>query len=204
MIMEFQQIMTNPNITFLLMTIGAYGIILEFSHPGAYFPGIMGGICLLLAAYGLNVLPIDHTGLLLMLLGIACMTAEAFVPSFGVLGIGGGVAFALGGTLLIKSDATIPHVSLWLIGTMTAISLGFLSVALTLVLRARKRPVSTGAEALRHATGDIIQWSRSSGEALVEGSIWKVKSSTDYILKKGDKVKVVDIEGLCLIIQPVH
>jgi membrane-bound serine protease (ClpP class) len=197
-------IITNPNITFLLMTIGFYGIIYEFANPGVFFPGIMGGISLLLGLYALNVLPVNYAGLLLILLGIGCMTAEAFVPSFGALGIGGAAAFALGGMILIDSGVPGFGVSPWLIGSLTLTSLAILSVALTIVVRAQKRPVSTGAEGLRGATGEIVHWSRSEGEVMAAGSIWKARSSLEYILKKGDKVKVMDIEGLCLVIQPVH
>ena len=197
-------IITNPNITFLLMTIGLYGLIYEFANPGAFFPGIMGGICLLLGLYALNVLPVNYAGLLLILLGIGCMTAEAFVPSFGVLGIGGAAAFAIGGMILIDSGVSGFGVSPWLIGSMTLTSLGILSVVLTLIVRAGRRPVSTGAEGLQDTVGEVVRWSRAEGEVLAAGSVWKARSSIEYILKKGDRVKILDIDELCLIIQPVN
>ncbi|MCE9507622.1 MAG: nodulation protein NfeD [Alphaproteobacteria bacterium] len=197
-------IITNPNITFLLMTIGMYGLIYEFSNPGAFFPGIMGGICLLLGLFALNVLPVNYAGLLLILLGVGCMTAEAFVPSFGVLGIGGAAAFAIGGMILIDSGVPGFGVSPWLVASLTLTSLGILSVLLTMIMRARKRPVATGAEGLRGETGEIVRWSRKEGEVLAAGSVWQARSSLEYILKKGDKVKVVGIDGLCLIVQPVN
>jgi membrane-bound serine protease (ClpP class) len=197
-------IITNPNITFLLMTIGAYGLIYEFAHPGAFFPGIMGGICIILGLFALNVLPVNYTGLLLLILGIGCMTAEAFMPSFGVLGIGGAAAFALGATILFDSGWWSYGVSPLLIAGMTLISLGILSVSLTLVMRARRRPVSTGAEGLRNSTGTVSSWSQTGGEILVAGTLWKAISSDAYILKKGDKVKILEVDGLCLIIKPAH
>jgi membrane-bound serine protease (ClpP class) len=195
-------IITNPNITFLLTSIGAYGIILEFSHPGAFFPGILGAICLLLGLYAMNVLPINYAGLGLIVLGIGCMTAEAFMPTFGVLGIGGAAAFAIGASILINSDIPGFGISPWLIAGMTLCSLGLLSVALTFVLRSRKRPVTTGTEAMTGASGEVVDWHQTDGEVRIVGTIWKAKSSTAYILKKGDRIKVLKVDGLCLIIEP--
>jgi membrane-bound serine protease (ClpP class) len=185
------------------MSIGAYGIILEFSHPGAFFPGIMGAICLLLGLYALNVLPVNYLGLGLIVLGIGCMTAEAFMPSFGVLGIGGAAAFAIGASILINSDIPGFGISPWLIGAVTLTSLGLLSVGLAMVLRARKRPVTTGVEAMTGSTGQVVDWHQTEGEVRVAGTVWKAKSTVAYILKKGDKIKVASVEGLCLIIQPL-
>ncbi len=199
---KFLAIITNPNITFLLTSIGAYGIILEFSHPGAFFPGILGAICLLLGLYAMNVLPINYAGLGLIALGIGCMTAEAFMPSLGVLGIGGAAAFAIGASILINSDIPGFGISPWLIAAMTLCSVGLLSVTLSLALRARKRPVTTGVEGMAGSVGEIVDWHQTEGDVRVAGAIWKAKSSTAYILKKGDKIKVLGVEGLCLIIQP--
>lgn len=193
---------TNPNITFLLMSIGAYGIILEFSHPGAFFPGILGAICLLLGLYAMNVLPINYAGLALIVLGIGCMTAEAFLPTFGVLGIGGAAAFAIGASILINVPGF--GISPWLIAGMTLISLGLLSVALTLIIRSRKRKVTTGIEAMTEAVGEVVSWQQTEGEVRVAGTIWKAQSSTAYNFKKGDKIKVLKVEGLCLMIEPAR
>ncbi len=195
-------IITNPNITFLLMGIGFWGIILEFSHPGAFFPGIMGAICLLLGLYAINVLPINYAGLGLIVLGLGCMTAEAFMPTIGVLGIGGAASFAIGSSILINSDVPGFGISPWLIAGMTLCSLGLLSVALAYALKARRRPVTTGVESMTGSIGEVIDWSQTDGTVLVVGTIWKAKSSAAYILKKGDKIKVLSVEGLCLIIQP--
>lgn len=197
-------IITNPNITFLLMSIGAYGIIAEFSHPGAFFPGILGAICLLLFLYAINVLPINYAGLGLIVLGIGCMTAEAFMPSFGVLGIGGAVAFAIGASILINSDIPGFGISPWLIAAVTLTSLGLLSVGLAMVLRSRRRPVTTGVEAMTGSVGDVVAWRQTEGEIHVAGTVWKAKSTVAYILKKGDKIKVLGVEGLCLLIQPTN
>jgi membrane-bound serine protease (ClpP class) len=192
-------ILTDPNIIFLLMTFGLYGLIYEFVSPGAFLPGITGAILLLMAIFFISRIPVDYFGLLLMILGIGGMTAEAFVNAKWVLGVAGAVAFAAGGILFADSG-----VNPWLVGSMSLVSFGTLSVGLKAILKTRKRSVSTGAEALLHSTAEIIQWSQSKGEVMVAGTVWKARSSQDYILKKGDKVKVAGVEGLCLIIQPVH
>ena len=211
------EVFINPNAIFLLMTLGLYGLIYEFASPGAFLPGITGAICLLLAALTLNQIPVNYFGILLMILGIGCMTTDAFFRSYGILGIAGAVGFAIGGKTFIDVDLleTIEKgninvdlleqgVSLWLIGGMTLISFGVLSVGLKALLRTRKKQVSTGTEGLQHSIGEIIQWSGTEGEVLVVGTVWKARSSAELILKKGDKVKVVEIDGLCLIVQPLN
>lgn len=198
------EILTNPNTAFLLMTLGLYGLIYEFANPGAFVPGITGAICLLLGAFALNHMPVNYFGLLLMILGIASMTGEAFFRSFGILGLIGAVSFAAGGIIFIDNTAPGQSVSPWLIGSLTLVNAGLLSIGLKMILRTRKRDVTTGAEALRHATGEVMQWSNSKGEVMAEGSVWKARSADGLILKKGDRVKVLDIDGLCLIVQPIH
>jgi membrane-bound serine protease (ClpP class) len=199
------ELFTSPNVAFMLMTLGLFGLIYEFVSPGAFLPGITGGICVLLAMFAINQMPVNYFGILLMILGIASMTAEAFFTRFrGALGIAGAVGFAVGGKMFIDSHLSAAVVSPWLIAGMTIVSLGVLSIGLKFILRTRKRSVSTGAEALRHSTGEIIHWSGGKGEVKAAGSIWKARSAKEYILKKGDKVKVADIDGLCLIIEPVN
>src|SRR3546814_1700085 len=102
---ELLQVITNPNVALILMLIGIYGLIFEFANPGSIGPGVIGAICLLLGLYALNQLPLDYAGLGLMLLGVALMAAEAGTPTFGVLGVGGLVAFLLGALFLIDSES---------------------------------------------------------------------------------------------------
>ena len=211
------EIFINPNAIFLLMTLGLYGLIYEFASPGAFLPGITGAICLLLAALTLNQIPVNYFGILLMILGIGCMTAEAFFRSYWILGIVGAIGFAIGGKTFIDVDLLgavgegnfdyrllEQGVSLWLIGGMTLISIGILSVGLKVLLRTRKKQVSTGMEGLQHSTGEIIKWSGAKGEVMIVGTVWKARSSVEHILKKGDRVKVIEIDGLCLIVQPLN
>ncbi|MBI3440397.1 MAG: hypothetical protein HY052_01090 [Proteobacteria bacterium] len=194
--MEF---LISPDFTFLLMCIGLYGLIYELVSPGAFLPGITGALCLLLGMFAINEMHVNYFGLLLMIIGISCMTAEAFFRTFGALGGLGAISFAIGGILFVNRG-----VSPWLIGSMTLISLGVLSFGLKRVLRTRKRSVSTGVEGLRNTQGEVIHWSRSKGEVLAAGAVWKARSSDDHVMKKGDKVKIIDINGLCLIIEPSH
>lgn len=196
--MAITEIIANPNVIFMLMTLGLYGLIYEFFSPGTFLPGITGAICLFLGVLALKGMPVNYFGILLMVVGIGSMTAEAFFRTFGVLAIAGAASFAVGGSLFIDKD-----VSYWLIGSMTLISLALLSVALKLVLHTRRRSVSTGAEALCNAIGEIVYWSDSKGEVLAAGTVWKAKGTANYILKNGDRVRIVDIEDLCLVVQPV-
>ena len=199
--MEF---LIDPNIIFFLMTLGLYGLIYEFASPGAFIPGITGAICILLAALALNQIHVNYFGVMLMILGIGCMTTDAFFRFYYILGIVVAIRFAIGGKIFIDGDETGQGVSLWLIGGMTLISLGVLSIGLKKLLSTRKNLISTGVEGMQHSTGEIIQWSGTKGEVRVAGTAWKAKSSTEYILKKGDEIKVVDVDGLCIIVQPLN
>ena len=198
------EILTDSNTVFLLMTLGLYGLIYELVSPGAFLPGITGAICLMLWMFALNGMPVNYFGILLMILGIGGMTAEAFFKAFGLLAIAGAASFVVGSKIFINISPAFQGVSPWLIGSMTLISLALLSVGLKFILRTRKRAVSTGVEALRGSTGAIISWSRTKGEVLAAGSVWKARSTADYTFKKEDKVKILDIDGLCLIVEPLQ
>jgi len=198
------QLLTDSDVIFLLMSIGLYGLIYECVMPGGFLPGITGAICLLLWMFAMNGMPVNYFGVLLMILGIGSMTAEGFFNSRGALALAGAVSFVIGSRIFINVNPVIHGVSPWLIGSMTLISLGTLSVGLKFVLRTRKRAVSTGAEALRGSAGEVVSWDHTQGEVHAAGSVWKARSNTDYSLKKGDKVKVSDIDGLCLIIKPLN
>jgi len=191
---------TNPSVAMILLMIGIYGLIFEFMNPGALFPGIVGGIALLVALYGLAALPINLAGAMLILLGLALLTAEAFAPSFGILGIGGVVALAFGMTLLI--DATLPDfaVAKPVIVAIVAGSAAFLLYAVPLALRSRRRPVVSGREELTGAHGVVTEWGDGRGYVFVHGERWRAVSSAP--LQPGDAVRVVAIEGLTLTVEP--
>lgn len=191
-------IITDPNIAFLLMTIGFYGLIYEFANPGAMVPGIVGVISISIGLFALNVLPVNYAGLFLLLLGIGLMTAEAFVPSFGILGISGAVAFALGGTFLIDTDLLGFGVSWQMIAFMTGLTALVMILLLSMVIRAMKRKVTTGEEALIGAAAKITDWSADRGEVLVWSERWDAFSDSHLDLSVGDDVYVIEKQGLKL------
>ncbi|MBI1216544.1 MAG: nodulation protein NfeD [Alphaproteobacteria bacterium] len=196
-------IIGNPNIAFLLLIIGAYGIIYEVFHPGLILPGVVGAVALILALFAMHLLPTNYTGLALIGLGIAMMIGEAFVPSFGALGIGGAIAFAVGASMLFSSGDPTMGIDPWLIAGTTLVSVGFLSVLVAVAIRAQRRHPTTGMEELMSAVGEVVSWSQGEGEVFITGEVWKAAAaSPDFILNKGDLVKVESIDGLCLIIRP--
>lgn len=197
---DLLEVITHPNVAFILMTLGSYGLIYEFANPGALFPGILGAICLLLGLFAMNILPINYSGLALMFLGIALMAAEAFTTTFGILGLSGASAFAIGAIMLIKSDIPGYGIDWWVIASTTLMSVGFLSILLALALRAQKRPKTTGIEELLSSTAEVLHWSGGQGEVRVTGEIWKASSLPGLIIQKGDKVKVVEVNGLHLTV----
>ena len=189
-------VITNPNVAYILMLIGIYGLLLEFYNPGVGLPGVLGGICLLLAMYSLQMLPVSYAGLGLLLLGIALMVAEAFSPSFGILGLGGIVAFALGSVMLMDTETPGYQIAIPLIVGLTVVSAVFTFVILSLLLKARRKPVTTGMEALLGQEAVVVSGFPGSGRVLVEGEIWQ--ANCEVPLTKGDRVTVVEINGLCL------
>ncbi len=191
-------IITNPNVAFFFMSIGFYGLIYEFANPGAMVPGIVGVICLCVGLFALNVLPVNYAGVALLLLGIGMMVAESFVPSFGVLGIAGAIAFALGGTMLFEKAILGFGVSWQVIAVTTAISVALLVFMLSFVLKAHKKKTDTGEEGLIGAEGRIKEWSGSSGVVLTYSEDWTAFNNDGEKFKKGDKVYVISKNGLRL------
>ena len=156
---EVMQVISDPNVALILMTIGIYGILFEFWHPGTMVPGVIGAICLIVALAAFSVLPVNYAGLALLILGIALMVAEAFVPSFGIVGLGGIAAFALGALFLFDPEQSdIPIRASWqVIAGLTALSAALSLGVLGFALRARRRPVLTGAEEMLGATGEVVR-----------------------------------------------
>ena len=193
-------IITNPNIAYILMMIGIYGLIIEFYSPGLIVPGVVGGISLLLALYALQVLPVSFAGLALTLLGIALMVAEAFVPSFGALGLGGIAAFVIGSVMLMDTDAPGYGISWLLIGSMAALSAGAFIGVFYLLIRSRGHPVVAGPEEMVGSIGEVIDWSGGAGRVRVHGEIWNARGVD--ALAPGGHVRVAGLEGLTLDVEP--
>ncbi|MBI6628930.1 NfeD family protein [Pontibaca salina] len=192
-------ILANPTFAYLLMLIGIYGVLFEVINPGALLPGVIGGISLILALFALNMLPINAAGAGLVLLGIVLMTAEAFAPSFGVLGIGGILAFGLGSVFMFEEVPGF-HLSPGVIITATVASGVLLVVVLAAALRAHRRRVVSGDLAMIGTTGTVLSWSGQNGTVLVHGERWQARGTVPAA--KGARVRVTARDGLTLRVEP--
>ena len=193
-------VITDPNILPILMTLGMLGLIYEMLNPGFVLPGVLGGICILLALYAAQVLPINYAGLALILLGILFMVGEAFAPSFGALGIGGVIAFIIGSIILIDTDFEGYGVSIPFISTFAVANALFFFTILSLVLKSRRKPVVSGSEELIGTTGEVLEAIEKYGRVRVHSESWQAKSQVPIL--PGQKIRVTGIEGLTLIVEP--
>ncbi|WP_119269890.1 NfeD family protein [Taklimakanibacter deserti] len=191
-------VITDPNIAILLMIVGVYGIIFEFMSPGAVAPGVIGTISLLLGLYALNLLPIDYTGLALMLLGIGFLIVEAFNPTV-VLGVGGLAAFLLGAAMLFRVQAPGYQLSWTIMAVAAALMAGLFVLTGRYLWSARKNPVRVGAQAMRGSSAEILDWSEHSGHVLAQGERWRAQS--DEMLRAGDEVEIADVKDLTLTVR---
>ena len=198
---KFLSVITNPNIAYILMLLGIYGLFFELANPGFVLPGVIGGICLLLALYAMQVLPVNYAGLGLILLGMAFMIAELFMPSFGVLGIGGFVAFIMGSIILFDIEDSNVSISLSLIVSVAVLTAGFFLVAMRLIINAQRKPVVTGAEQMLGSVGDALEDFDGTGHIHIHGETWQAESSVPVM--QGDKVQVKQISGLKLMVEPL-
>lgn len=193
-------IISNPNIAYILMLVGIYGLIYEFSNPGAVLPGVAGAVCLVLALYSFQLLPVNYAGVALMLLGLTLMVAEAFVPSFGALGVGGVVSFVLGSLILIDTEVPGFGLSIPLILTFAATSAVLLVFVIGMAIQARRRPVVSGAEGLMGARGLAVSGFPGPGSVRLHGEIWSARS--EVAISPGQRVRVTGREGLVLLVVP--
>lgn len=193
-------VLTNPSVTYILLLIGIYGLFFEFASPGGGVPGVVGGIALLLALYGLQMLPVNYAGLGLILLGIGLMLAEVFAPSFGALGIGGTVALVIGSIILIDTDVPGFGIPLALIGAVAASSLLLFTFVLGALWRARRGRVVSGGEALVQATGTAVEDFTGDGHVWLHGERWAAHCAQP--LRAGQPVRVRERHGLLLIVEP--
>jgi membrane-bound serine protease (ClpP class) len=199
---ELLAIISNPNVAYILMLVGIYGLIYEFANPGAILPGTTGAISLLLALYAFHVLPVNYAGVALILLGLALMVAEAFVPSFGALGVGGVVAFVFGSLILIDTELPGYGISLPLILTLAVASALLLVLVVGMALESRRRPVVSGREELLDATGFALDDFSGQGQVRVHGEVWS--AITDQPLKRNQKLQVTGRDGLVLKVTAVE
>jgi membrane-bound serine protease (ClpP class) len=197
---ELLALITNPNVAYILMLIGIYGIILEFYNPGMVFPGVTGAISLLLALYAFQVLPVNYAGLALIGLGLALMLAEMLVPTFGALGIGGVVAFVVGSIMLMDTDAPGFGISWQVVGGVSLTAASLLLLMMWMLTRSWRRPVVTGEEQMLGSRARVVDWHGQEGRVRIHGELWRAAGPTD--LSPGEEVRVKAIDGLTLEVAP--
>jgi membrane-bound serine protease (ClpP class) len=193
-------VITDPNVAYILMLLGIYGIFFELWNPGYVFPGVLGGICLLLALYAFQVLPISYAGLGLILLGIAFMVAEAFAPSFGALGIGGVAAFVIGSVILFDTDVEGFGVAWSLVAVVSIVSALLFFGAVYLALKVRRRKAVSGSEELIGARGEALDdFAQSQGRVRVHSEDWQARARG--AIRRGQRVRVTGRDGLVLVVE---
>ena len=190
----------NPEIALLLGMIGFYGLIYEFLNPGAIFPGVAGVICLVLAGYALQVLPVNYAGLALIIIGLALMTAEAFAPSFGFLGLGGIVAFVFGAIMMFDSEIPGFGISIAFVTSLGIAAALFMFWLGTFVLKLRRRGAVSGAESIVGGVGTAMFDFTGDGKIWLQGESWAARSKSP--ISKDQQVLVTNMTGLTLEVEP--
>jgi len=198
-------VLTDPNIAMILISIGITGLTLELYNPGSMVGGVVGGISLLMGFYAMNILPINMTGLLLVLLGFGMLIAEIFIPSFGILGIGGILAFVLGSSMMFEGDS-MPGLALDMGLVYGIAACAFLAMigASMLMARSMKMQPTTGPEGMLGAAGHIVEWANGQGYVQVHGELWQATSSLNHAFGKGDKVTISGFDDLLLRVRPAN
>lgn len=200
---DFFSAIADPNIALILMTLGMYGLIYEFATPGGFFAGTAGIICLLLGLYAVDAVSLNIAGLGLVLAGLVMMGMEAFLPSFGILAIGGLIAFSLGAVMLVDTGMVDFGMHGATIAGIALTSILILSVALGYIIRAyRRKPVQTGKESIIGKTVPVMTWDDTHGTVLVQGEIWQATASGGAVLSKGSLAKIVKADSLVLVVEP--
>lgn len=195
----FLNVLANPNLVYILLMLGIYGFVYEFSEPGVGLGLIVGGICLLLSLYGMSLLPLNYTGLGLLFLGIALMFLDLFVPTFGVLTLGGITSFALGSVFLFRTEAFA--VSLGLIVGVTAATVTFVLICGYLILGAMRSPVAIGGDSIEGRTGTVKELLDPGGMVYVRGEYWDARSADDSTIEKDQKVEVTEKRDRTLLVK---
>lgn len=197
---SFLLTISNPDLAYILLTLGMAGIMVEIYHPGLIFPGVIGGISLLLGLYSLGSLDAYWGGVLLIILAFGLFIAEVFVPSHGLLGTGGVISFITGSLILFSNGPPGIGVSIWLIITTTIFISGLLGLLVMAIIRGQKRPVITGQEALLGETGIVREELNPRGTIFIAGEIWNAETTGETI-PRGEKVVITEINGLSLKVQ---
>lgn len=191
--------LASPEVAYLLLLVGVYGILFELMNPGTLVAGVVGAVSLLLGLYALGMLPVDYSGVGLMVLGLALMVAEAFAPSFGILGLGGAAAFAIGSLMMFDTGVPGFELSVSVVVGATVASALLVAVGLAAAIRSRRGRPTTGGEALVGAGGEVVAWQGGAGQVRVDGELWNARAPTAFT--PGEKVRVAARHGLVLEVE---
>jgi membrane-bound serine protease (ClpP class) len=194
-------VISNPNIAYILLTLGMMGLYFEFSNPGAIVPGIVGGICLILAFFAMQTLPINYAGLALMILAVILFLLELKIASHGILAVGGTISLFLGSLMLIDSDVPYMRVSLAVIIPTVIATVAFFMFAIYFALKAQKRKVVTGEAGIVGLIGEVKEMTDGRGKVFVHGEFWKAEAAEN--LPIGTKVKIVQVNGMILKVEKI-
>ncbi len=195
---RFLSVITDPNVAYILMLIGVYGLFLEFYNPGAIVPGVMGAISLLIALYAFQVLPVNYAGLALIGLGILLMVMEAFIPSTGILGIGGVVSFVVGSVILMDTESEAFQIAVPLIIAVAVFSVLLLVMVFGMLIRSRRVALVSGDSAMLGEKAEVMEDFIGQGQVWVHGELWQ--AVTEQPVKKGQLIPIKAINGLKLIL----
>ncbi len=196
--LKWLAVLAHPNIAYILLMLGFYGLLFEFTHPGIGFPGVAGAVCLVLAFFGLQVLPTNYAGVALIVLGIAMLIAEIKVTSYGLLTIGGLGTLFLGSLILFSTPYDFMRVSLPIIYSFVGSTLAIAMFLIFIISKSRRKHPSTGSEGLIGVKGEVLSWNGDSGKVMVHGEIWNAKCEAELV--RGDKVTVVIVDGMTLLV----
>jgi membrane-bound serine protease (ClpP class) len=199
---ELLAVITSPTIAYLLLLAGIYGLIFEGYNPGAILPGVVGAICLLLALYAFQVLPVNYAGLALIILGVLLMIGEVFVPSFGALGLGGIVAFVVGSIILMDTEVPGFGIPAALIGSVAAVGGSAVMAIIWFAVRARRQPIVSGRDDMIGAMALALDDFRDRGHVQARGERWNAVSRVP--VTRGQELRVTDMEGLVLTVEPME
>jgi membrane-bound serine protease (ClpP class) len=198
---SFLAVITDPSVALLLLTVGIYGLILEFSNPGIGAAGVLGAICLLVAMYALQLLPVNYAGLALIVLGLAFMIAEGFMPSFGAMGLGGVIAFATGAVILIDTELPGYGIPLGLIAGIALVSALLIAATVGMAMKSRRLAVVSGESQLIGSVAEVVDVADGENWASLHGETWRVTANLP--LQRGQRVQVVARKGLLLEVIPL-
>ncbi|MDD5434671.1 MAG: nodulation protein NfeD [Nitrospira sp.] len=193
--------LSNPNVAYILMILGIYGLFFELASPGAILPGVVGAICLILAFYAFQTLPVNYAGLALIILGIILFIAEIKIVSYGLLSVAGVIALVLGSIMLMNTDVPFLKISWMVILPAAILTAIFFIFAVGMAVKAHKRRPITGIEGLTGETGEAYTDIDSGGKVFIHGEIWNARS--DEAIMKGEKVKIVSTDGMTMVVKKI-